>query len=183
MMHSPMRFENLAVAVALLSDLRHLKQRIPAGKPRADRQIPEIISFHDQVFPEGRAEYPPLCTEGFYFFIRQRLTWRCQCPACASPSMPQSSTSFAVSTSCFCRSPFFTDTDSYDFSHFFCFLFFSEPPSFHPPIPDIRWCSCHILRPLKAVFHRLFKIACAITSRRSAAVPFCRTSRRSTPFS
>ena len=75
--------------------------------------------------------------------------------ACASPSMPQSSTSFAVSTSCFAVPRFSLIQIPMIFpisfvSSYFRTAVISSADAGHQVV------LCHILWPLKAVFHRLF---------------------------
>ena len=66
-------FIDLAVAVAILPDLRHFQNRISDSESGSDRKIPKIISFNDQVFAKCSQCYiRTFFSEFLYFFIRKK---------------------------------------------------------------------------------------------------------------
>ena len=156
MMHSPMRLKisqwlwhSFPICV-ISSSASPQENRVPTGRFR--KSYPSTIRFSPKA-PSGISA--PFARKASIFSYDKRLTWRCQCPACASPSMPQSSTSFAVSTSCFAVPRF----SLIQIPMIFPISFVSS--SFRTAVISSadaghQMVLCHILRPLKAVFHRLF---------------------------
>ncbi len=70
---------------------------VPAGTLR--KSNPSTTRFSPNA---PKSICAPLSRNSSIFSKESRLTWRCQCPACASPSIPQPSTKTACPVSFFC---------------------------------------------------------------------------------
>ena len=140
----PRLVEDGAAGVTFLADLGHLQQRLADGEPGADRQGDEVDPFGGDIFGKvAGIDVEPQRRILSMLSWASRLTWRCQSPAWASPTMPCFSQQLDRVDGRLSLPLVFADTDGNDFC---CMIVFSVAMRFLPH-PALRQSKSHTRSP------------------------------------